>query len=58
MLCYGQQMRMFLWSTVIFYESESEQQRWNEVYARVCYGKVGMMQDGSVFRGKSAVGLE
>ncbi len=31
--------------TVIFYESESEQQRWNEVCARICYGKVGMRQE-------------
>ncbi len=35
---------MFLWSTVVFYESGSEQQGGDEVCMEVCYRGVGMRQ--------------
>jgi hypothetical protein len=44
MSCYGQPMRMFLWSAVIFYEGKSEQQGWDEVCTEICYKGAGMRQ--------------
>jgi hypothetical protein len=62
-MCYmchviGRSMRMFLWSAVVFYEGESQQQACGEVCTEVCYRGAKRGKGELMFRQGGAQQLE